>query len=223
MARSRDVDRTSESQRPSDDGGERSTRRKTSPLWSVLLVITFAGIVGTCCLCGVFVYRQRPSFQDDPAAAVELTGQMLSIDIPQTFAPKGTIEWHVWWFLTMRGAYFTHTVDDGELTLLEVDSRFLSQPEFHQHIVDSLHQQGAGSGFDLNVLHTETKVLTIGGAEVPFEFLTAEDRSTGAGRRLVDGVVTGKRGPVLVSLWVDEDIWDEESVIRMLESVGTSP
>lgn len=186
-------------------------------------MIALAGLIGSCCLCGVLVYQQRPHFQDDPQAAEELTEQMLAIEIPPTFAPKGTIEWDVWWFLTMRGAYYTHTVDDGELTLLEVDSRFLSQPDFRQHIIDSLHQQGAGSGFDLKVLSTETKVLTIGGAEVSFEFLRAEDRSTGESRRLVDGVVSGRGNtPVLISLWVDEDVWDEESVVRMLESVGAS-
>ena len=145
---------------------------------------------------------------------------MLSIEIPETFAPRGTIEWHVSFLLTMRGAYFSQTVDDGELTLLEVGSRFIEQPEFRRHIIDSLHQHGSGSGVELKVLHTETKVFDIDGEPVPFDFLTAEDRSTGEGRRLVDGVVTGSRGtPVLVSLWVDEDIWDEELVTKLIESI----
>lgn len=224
MARSRDINRRDPSPEPTTGDAEGGPSRWKGSLWSVLAVLAFAAVVGLCCLCGGVFYQQWPTFHDDPATAEELAQQMVAIDVPETFQPKGTVEWHIWWFLTMRGVYYAHTVDDGELTLLEVDSQFLSQPEFRQHIVNSLHEQRAGSGFDLNVLQSETRSLTVQGEEVEFEFMEAEDRSTGEGRRLVDGVVSGREGrPVLVSLWLDEDIWDEEAVVRMIESIGGAP
>ncbi|MGD9854523.1 MAG: hypothetical protein AB7U20_06180 [Planctomycetaceae bacterium] len=224
MASSRDVDRTAEAGRPAGrECGGRGSPRRNSPFWSVVLAVVFASTVGSCCLCSGLLYRQRPQFLQDPATAATFTRQMLSIDIPESFTPQGTINWHVPFLLTMRGAYFSQSVSTGELTLLEVNSQFIEQPEFRRHIIESLRQHGAGSGFDLNVLQTETKVFQIGQEPVEFEFLTAEDRTTGKGRRLVDGVVAGTNGPVLVSLWVDEEIWDAEQVTRMIESIDRTP
>jgi len=215
----RDDDRTDQR----DDTRDSDSSRRASRAWTFVLAVTLSLLVGSCGLCGVFLSRQWPTFEHDPIAAEALTTEMLSIEIPANFEPQGTIEWNVWLLLDMRGAYFAHTVEDGELSLLEVDSRFIEQPDFRQHIIHSLHQHGAGSGFDLNVKQTETKTFDVNGEQVPFEFLTAEDRSTGEGRRLVDGVVTLNGRPVLVSLWVDEEIWDEAMVERLIESIGPAP
>lgn len=226
MASSPDFDRSSDSPSPSDgDRPQRSAPQKTR-VWTSLLAVAFAAMVVSCCLCGILLMRQWPSFHQDPAAAEALTRQMLAIDIPEVFEPQGTIEWNVLLVLTMRGAYYTHQVDDGELTLLKLDSPLISQPDFREHVIHALRQNGAGSGFDLNVLHSETKRFDIAGeTQVPFQFLRAEDRTTGTERRLVDGVVTGKRGPVLVALWLDEDVWDEDMVTQLIQSIGveTSP
>jgi hypothetical protein len=221
MASSADFDRASDSQSPSPGDQPRpgSAPAKTR-VWTYLLAITLAAIVGSCCLCGVLLMQQWPSFQQDPAAAEALTHQMLALEIPEVFEPQGTIEWNVLFVLTMRGAYYTHQVGDGELTLLKLDSPLISQPDFRQHVIDALRQNGAGSGFDLNVLQSETRTFGIAGEQVPFQFLRAEDRTTGEERRLIDGVVTGKQGPVLVALWFDEDIWDEELVTRLIQSIG---
>jgi hypothetical protein len=221
MARSADFDRSSDSQSPSHGDRPRtgSAPRKTK-VWTYLLAIAFAAIVGSCCLCGVLLLQQWPSFHQDPAAAEALTHQMLAIEIPEVFEPQGTIEWNVLFVLTMRGAYYSHQVGEGELTLLKLDSAWISQPHFREHVIESLRQNGAGSGFDLNVLHSEEREFGIGGEQVRFQFLRAEDRTTGEERRLVDGVVSGKQGPVLVALWLDEDLWNEEMVTRLIQSIG---
>ncbi len=200
--------------------GDALSTPQASRVWTLVLAVTLSLLVGSCCLCGVFLSRQWPTFEQDPLAAEALTKELLAIEIPPNFEPQGTIDWHVWLLLHMRGAYYVHTVDDGELSFLEVDSRFISQPDFRQHIIDSLHQHGAGSGFDLDVRKSESKTFSINGEAVPFNFLTAEDRTSGEGRRLVDGVVTLDGRPILISLWVDEDLWDEAMVTRLIESIG---
>jgi hypothetical protein len=221
MAIPADFDRSSDSQSPSHGDRPRpgSAPAKTR-VWTYLLAIAFATIVGSCCLCGGLLMQQWPSFQQDPAAAEALTQQMLAIEIPEVFEPQGTIEWNVLFVLTMHGAYYSHQVGDGELTLLKLDSAWISQPDFREHVIDSLRQNGAGSGFDLNVLHKETRTFEIGGKHASFQFLRAEDRTTGEERRLVDGVVTGKQGPVLVALWLDADLWNEELVTLLIQSIG---
>ncbi|MCA9026603.1 MAG: hypothetical protein KDA86_15460 [Planctomycetaceae bacterium] len=200
--------------------GESQPTPQASRVWTFILAATLSLIVGSCCLCGVFLSRQWPTFEQDPVAAQSLTSELLTIEIPPNFEPKGTIDWNIWLFLHMRGAYYANTVDDGELSFLEVDSRFISQADFRQHIINSLHQHGAGSGFDLNVRKSETKSFNVNGEDVRFSFMTAEDRTSGDERRLVDGVVTLDGRPLLISFWVDEDLWDEATITRMIESIG---
>ncbi len=206
-----------------DDDRDAHANPQASRVWTFVLAATLSLLVGSCCLCGVFLSRQWPTFEQDPAAAEALTKELLTIEIPPNFEARGTIDWNVWLLLHMRGAYYAHLIDDGELSFLEVDSRFISQPDFRQHIIDSLHQHGAGSGFDLNVRKTDTKSFDVNGEAVPFTFLTAEDRSTGKGRRLVDGVVTLNGRPILISLWVADNLWDEAMVTRLIESIGPPP
>ncbi len=122
--------------------------------------------------------------------------------------------------MTMRGAYFVHSLGDGEISLLQVNSAYLSQPGFREHIIRSLQEQGAGGGFELNIRESNVRTIDVFARPVEFRFTSGEDRTTGAERRLVDGVVDGIEGPVLIVLWVDEDNWSEEQVLGMLESIG---
>jgi len=179
--------------------------------------------VGSCCLCGGLFYYQWPHFESDPEAAATLTRQMLPVRVPESFTPEGTIEWSFWMLLQMRGAYFVLRDGDGELSFLEVDSRFIDNAEFRNHIRQSLREHGAGGGYDLAVRESQTKTYDIAGQSVTFQFLQADDRTTGAQRRLVDGIVEGTNGPVMISLWVDEESWDPEMVERLIESIGSQP
>lgn len=200
--------------------GDSVEPQQTSRVWTLLLAASLSLMVGSCFLCGVFLSSQWPTFEQDPTAAETMTAELLSLEIPTNFEPQGTIDWNVWLLLNMRGAYYAHTVDEGELSLLEVDSRLIGQSDFRQHIINSLHQHGAGSGLELDIRKTEAKTFSVNGSPVIFNFITAEDRTSGDGRRLVDGVVTIDDRPILISLWVDEDLWDEAMVTRLIESIG---
>jgi hypothetical protein len=204
-------------------GGKRTRESSATPRSQVLsIVVTLAlGLLLTgMCACGVLLYRQWPTFTSDPAAAQQLTEQMLSIRVPPDFHPQGTIVWRIWFMMTLQGAYYAHAQGSGELAFVEVDSTFLAQEKVREHVIASLRQYGASSGLDLSIRERQTLGVTIRGEQVAFNIMPAEDRITNRSLRLLDGIVPGTKGPVLVSLWLDDELWNEEAVVGMLESIG---
>lgn len=191
-------------------------------LMSVIATVGFVAVIASCCLCSGTVYYKRPRFISDPDTAVALTREILPVQVPETLSPQGVIRWDLWMMLKMQGAYYTLDTGEGELSFLEVDSRFIDNAQFRNHILTSLREHGAGGGFNLAVRSAETREFEIGGQNVPFQFLAADDRTTGSKRRLVDGIVDGVSGPVLISLWVDEEYWDPQMVEQMIDSIGTT-
>ena len=194
--------------------------RSKSRLLSIVATGGLFVAVGSCCLCGGIVYMQWPAFDEDPEGAAQMTAEILPISIPEVFLPKGTIRWDVWMFLSMRGAYFTLSNGDGELSFLEVDGEFINNDEFRRHIKKSLREHGAGGGYDLAVKPKQTRTYDVAGTPVDFDFLEAENRTTGTEIRLVDGIVEGNNGPVMISFWVDEENWDPQLVDDLINSIG---
>ncbi len=203
-----------------DEDVAAESNRPGSRIAAFVLGLALIAMLAFLCLAGIYFYSQWPDFVEDPAAASELAQQLLPMEIPGVFEPRGTITWRIWPLMTMRGAYFEHSLGDGELTLLQVNSAYMSQQGFREHIIKSLQEQGAGSGFDLAVSESSSRTIDVYGRPVTFHFTAGEDRTTGAQRRLLDGIVEGPDGPVLLSLWVGEADWSEEQVLGMLESIG---
>ena len=65
----------------------------------------------------------------------------------------------------------------------------------------------------------ETKRIRIEGEEVEFQFARGKDRQSGAEVRQVLGVLAGPEGPIMILMVVGEKDWDEERVVRILESI----
>lgn len=187
---------------------------------SVIASIVLVAVIASCCLCSGTIYYKRPRFISDRQTALTVTREILPVRVPAGFTAEGAIRWDLWMLLRMQGAYYTLDAGEGELSLLEVDSRFIDNARFRAHILKSLREHGAGGGFDLAVRSVETREFDINGLSVPFNFLAGEDRTTGGKRRLVDGIVDGNNGPVMISLWVDEEYWDPQLVEQMIASIG---
>ena len=67
----------------------------------------------------------------------------------------------------------------------------------------------------------EVREIMMGKEPVKFEFAVARDLSTDKRYRLVEGVVGGTTGDVLIMVKIDDEYWDayEEAVLSMLQSI----
>jgi hypothetical protein len=196
--------------------------RRTHPLVFFLTGLLTTVLLGTCCFCGIAAWWLRPQIHEDPERASELTRQIVAITIPDTFQPRGTIEWNLGFVVHLRGVYYERLFGDGVLTLLEVDSLLANDDKIRQHIRDTLLEEGTtGTHLVIDKKLTRKEVFDIGGKPVTFTIDTARDNRTTEVYQLLEGVFPGKSGLVLLSLRVDSRYWQDEAV--PLELAAATP
>lgn len=189
----------------------------------LILVAGFfsAFILLFCCVCGGAGWWFKPEIHEDPDRAAEIVRDIVDIDIPDAYQPEGTIEWNVLYLMRIRGAYYERFAGDGLLTFVEVNSRLESEADVRAHIHDTLIRKGGG-GTPLVIDESETKTIEveINGMFVPFTIQIGRDPPTAQTFHIIEGVFEGKHGGVLLSMRVNADNWEEQSVIDMLNSIG---
>lgn len=193
------------------------------------VLVLFAGflsaiLLAACCMCGGAFWLFRPVMNEQPEHVTQLLQEIVDIQVPDAYQPAGTIEWNVAFTMSVRGVYFDRYAGDGVLTIVEVDSRFRSDNDVRRHIRRTLMEKGSG-GTQLVVDDSETRrvEVLIRGQAVPFTIEIGRDPIANKAYHLVEGVFEGKTGEVLLALQVDEDHWDEQSVLDMLKSISTTP
>ncbi|MDB4743612.1 hypothetical protein OAF98_03930 [Planctomicrobium sp.] len=197
---------------------------KNQPAHPVLVLIAgfmAAVLLFFCCACGGAAWWFQPEINENPDRAREIVAEMIDIQIPDSYQPKGTIEMNVAYTMSLRGAYYERFVGDGLLTLIEVNSRFQADEDVREHIRETLMEKGGG-GTPLIVDPSDAKTVQvdINGQLVPFEIEIGRDPPSGRTFYIVEGVFKGKNGEVLLAMRVNEDNWEETSIIDMLQSIG---
>jgi len=188
------------------------------------LLLMVAGGLATvlmfaCCICGGAMFYFRPRIEQNPEKAKALTTQMLrSIAIPERFKPRGTIELNVFHQLNVSGSYYEIDQVESVLALIHVDSSWNSKARVRQHIRKTLLERG-GADEPLLLQESLTKIVQIGTEQVQFEFSTGKDLTTDKTYKLVEGLVNGTTGDVLICFKIDADRWKEEEVLTMLKSI----
>lgn len=188
------------------------------------LLLMVAGGMATilmlaCCICGGAMYYFRPQIEQSPEKAVALTKQMFrAIAIPASFEPRGTIELNVFHQLRVSAAYYEMPKVDSVLALVHVESRWSSKARIRQHIRETLLERG-GADEPLLIKEREVREVQVGPDMIRFEFATGKDLATDKMYQLVEGLVPGTTGDVLICLKIDSDSWNEAELLTMLQSI----
>lgn len=211
---------TSGSSRTSSDAGGQDEAESTTPRWVVILLSALGvTLIAVCGICGGGLYYFSPELANDPEQAVALTDQIATVDIPEPFEPAGIIDWNLAFVMQMRGAYYEIPPDEGLLMLIAVQGPLFRQETLRQHIDRTLRETGGGSTPLVTDETTVREITTALGDPVPFEFEKAVDPDTNAIYRMVEGVVTGPAGSILIALRVKQEQWNEQSIVEMLRSI----
>ncbi len=195
--------------------------RPTHPMLVLVAGFVSAVLLFFCCVCGGALWWFQPEIHEEPERARLLTAEIVDISIPDSYLPKGTIEWNVAFTLSVQGVYYERFVGDGLLTLIEVNSRFRADEDVRRHIRQTLMEKGGG-GTPLIIDDAETKRLEyiIRGEAIPFTFEIGRDPPSGRTFHIVEGVFDGKNGEVLLAMRVNEDNWEFSSIENMIYSIG---
>ncbi len=185
-----------------------------------------------CCggLFGVGFFMQRwvqKAINQDPAAVREQTASMLKIDVPAGLEPTLAFRMEkLPWGQDVGKAvpsFVVYADRPTESQLILVSATDGTSPQ-NQRLVRSqvnamLQQQGSADEEDLQVEKTYPKELQIGDQKVVVTITKGKSPSTGKKRLRVAGSFQGNQEPIVLLVSVDAEKYDEETVIRMLESI----
>jgi len=215
------------------DFGEPPRKPGMSTAMKVLLIIL--GVSGffalLCCGGMLWFYSQvELAISEQPADAKAMLDQLVEIDLPAGFQPKGTMSAD---FLVMQFRIATYervpaeegdkeAPPQGALMIGEIDSRIGNNDLRQQQLQldQALQQQGRdGPNRHLEIHTRKTRKFKIRGEESKFEFAEGEDKKTGEKFRQVSGDFPGKDGRAFLIFQVAEELWNEDEVVKMIESI----
>lgn len=204
----------------SDDGGASLQNRppglsKTAK-WLIALAIGGGILVLVCCgVAGWVVTKFQGAMTEDPQEVQALRESMLSeIDLPDGMDPQMGLG------ITILGQGLQFVVygagDDPTrgpvLVMLQLPPG-QNATEVERQLNESLGRKR------VRVESSETRTVTIDGQMRDFTFSKCKWGDTEIEVRQVTGVIEGKQGLVLIDLVVPEELWVEDEVLRILESI----
>lgn len=216
-ARNRADDGWSDAER----GGPPRSAGMSSGTKVLIVVASIAGVSVLLC-CGGVVYigsKFKPEIKiNDPVAASATAAEIVTIDVPEQFRPSDSMKMN-FGVMKMKMAMFKAQVGGGTVILAEMQMPAMPQQQDQEaQLRQSLRQQNVNNR-ELVVRESEMREFDVRGEKVKFLFAKAEEVSTGAAFRQVTGTFPSKQGIAILQVQVEEEHYDEEAVVKMLESI----
>ncbi len=201
------------------DGEQRSGMGAGTKILIILL-----SVLGVSCIacCGAFFYFAKNAFKvvQTPPEVIEMQEEIVSIEIPETYRPGQGMATKIFG-MTMNMVMFQRAENpsSGNLVLMEMKMPMDgSQEQLDLAFQQQMDQQGNNQNLDIE--ETEKRTFTIDGEEREFTF--NKGTSNGKAIRQVTGVFKSRNGnATMIVLVEDEDVWDEEQAVKMIESIST--
>ncbi len=198
----------------------------------VILLIVFGGLALLCCggLIVAFVlfrgYLER-SVSEDPDRVRQVTRQIApQIKIPDPLEPRMSMNMAVPFtdqpFMIL--AVWEDQASDSSLTLTSFGEAFAGQNEqqMRRQMEEALRQEGIGAAPE-RPANWETdsydKEIEVRGQPTTFHFVRYQRREGEESRIHVTGSFPGEEGSVVVTLWADTEVVNEEQAVEMLQSI----
>ena len=197
----------------------RKTKQGMSTGMKVLIVLLCfgGGMIVLCCGVGVYFFSKASSrLTEDPREVVAITQDIVDIEIPVQFAPQSGMDLDII-FMQMKIVSYTSMGANGLLWIMEMKVSGLTPEQQEPEMREAMQGQDFGE-MKLNVKKSESRTFTIRGKEIDFQFAEAEN-SRGDAYRQVTGVFPGKEGTAFLMLQIEEEGYDEDAVVKMIESI----
>jgi hypothetical protein len=209
---------------PNDPPPKRAAQWEERPaqggcLKFALIIAALTGAMMLFCCGGVvwIGWGFVPKIAATPAEVKALGEQAMKIDIPPEFTADTGFSMDNW-LLTMQMANYKHK-DGGSVLLigsLQIkfgdvkDQKDLFKKQTNKHSEDA---------FKLDVKSTVEKEFTIRGTPTKFLFSEAVKAGNAEKMRVVSSEFTSPSGITMFHLVLKEETYDEEAVIKLIESI----
>lgn len=209
-----------------DEFGQPSPKKGMGTGMKIVLVLLClgGGVMLLCCGGGFYLFSQfNPEFKrNDPQAAAKTAQEIVTIEVAEQFQPSDsmTMGGELFGFsMNMKMATYRAVEGQGFLVLMQLHATNMPKEFQDAQARQQMERQGLDNRQLNNIGQPETREFEIRGRKVPFLFSKAKDTQTGKVIHLVNGTFADKDGLVTLVLQIEEEFYDEEAVVRMLESI----
>ena len=202
------------------DSDSRSAEKKKSGCGMRAFLIILAAVGGLtmlcCCGIGISLYSMKPEIEENPVAVKQNLARMLKIDLPEGFEARRSFKMKMYSFILMEGLFIENS-ESGVIILMEFSGSLAENKELQDSFREGLGE--SSSSGELNIEEQKTEEVTLDGEVIKFKFIKGTDKESKQEVRQVHGILPGKKGPILFIMSLSEEAWDEEQVLKMLESI----
>ena len=191
--------------------------RGMSATAKVLLIL--GGLFGVGCVlcCGGFMYMGARAVSMDPDGVQKVTAEIADMEIPDNFTPQQSMNFGMFGS-GMKTVIYVDKDHPGSMLMLMQMSIGMGNDAKQQADFEKGFQQGGAQNANVKKESIELRDFEIRGKTAQFQFIkgTTDD---GKSVRQVNGAFSGKGGAAMLMLLVPEENYDEEAVVKMIESI----
>ena len=176
----------------------------------VVLVVCCGGLVW-------FIWGFVPKLVTAPADVAAVGQEIMKIEIPEEFVGQAGISMDNF-AMTMKFATYQHKEQKGTL-LIGSNQVKIGNPKDQQAVFKNTSKQQADIEKGLKIMETVDREFTILGKLATFKFSEAEKEGTDKKFRIVSSEIDSPGGMLIFHLMLEEDAYDEETVVKMIESI----
>ena len=189
----------------------------------VLLILMGVGsIVLLLCCGGIFMAVKNSEFKvtEKKEDIIGIQNEIVQITIPDSFKPQMGMSMNIVG-TNVRMAVYEEEAKQGALVLMSLGIPNDGMVDMEQEFRKSMKQQNQNQR-ELTITKTEEREFTIKGQKVKFDFAEGTDQNDNKFHQ-VQGVFAGKNGPAFFFLQIADESYNEEQIVKIIESIKESP
>lgn len=191
-----------------------TARKKSGCVKAILIVGCLTFLMVLCCagIVGGIAWSIWPTVIENPTEIAAVGQQILEVSIPPQF--EATTGFKMDNFaMSMQMAAYRRKDGKGSLVLGSLHMKLgnaIQRPEFHSKSDKSQR---------LKIGETKVRDFQVREQSVPFRFSNAVDQDSKQKFRVVEAEFESQGESKFFKLVLEEEVYDEESAIRMIESI----
>lgn len=189
----------------------------------VKILLILLGVGSLCmllCCGGLFWAAKQTDFSmevtEKKDEIISIQNEITDITIPETFEPQAGVSFNILG-KGVRMAIYNQASKQGMLTLISFSIPDDGMIDMEKEFRNSLNQQNQNQR-ELKITNSKPREFTIKDKKVNFTFAEGTDANDQEFRQ-VTGVFPGKNGPAFLMLQVLAEDYNEEEIVKMIESI----